>query len=81
MAAATVLGALLGDSIAFEDSTGVSIGNPVRHFTSFRAAAEEAGISRIYGGIHFPYGNLGGRSLGKCIGDRVTERARAAGLD
>jgi len=80
MAAATVLGSLIGDSVAFDDSTGLSIGNPVRHFTSFRAASEEAGISRIYGGIHFPYGNIGGRVLGKCVGEKVNERARAAGL-
>jgi membrane-associated phospholipid phosphatase len=78
-AAATVLGAMIGDSVAFEDSTDVSIGNGVRHFESFRAAAHEAGESRIYGGIHFPYGNMGGRALGECIGGKVVERMRASG--
>jgi hypothetical protein len=72
-AAAEVLTALLGDG-AFGDSTGLTIGHPVRRFDSFRAAAHEAGISRIYGGIHFGYGNLGGRALGECIGTKVVER-------
>ena len=76
-AAAEVLTALVGD-MPFEDSTSVSLGHAVRHFASFRAAAEEAGMSRIYGGIHFPTGNLGGRALGKCVGDKVVERFRAA---
>jgi len=77
-AAATVLGKALGDSVAFEDSTGISIGNGVRRFESFRAAAYEAGISRIYGGIHFPYGNMGGRALGECVGGKVVERLKVA---
>ena len=72
-AAGEVLTALLGDG-AFSDSTGLTIGHPVRRFESFRAAAHEAGQSRVYGGIHFGYGNLGGRSLGECIGSKVLER-------
>src|SRR5205085_9681128 len=57
-AAAEVLTAVVGEA-PFADSTGLSIGNAVRQFSSFRAAAAEAGLSRIYGGIHFPYGNVG----------------------
>lgn len=79
-AAASVLSAFFGDSVVFVDSTGLSIGTPIRRFTSFTAAAHEAGLSRIYGGIHFQYGNLGGRSLGECIGARVVERLNAARL-
>ncbi len=77
-AAATVLAAELGD-IAFDDSTGVTIGNPVRRFDSFTAAAREAGLSRIYGGIHFDYGNIGGRALGECVGRKVVERLKRTG--
>jgi len=76
-AAAAVLTAMLGDG-AFEDSTGLTIGNPVRRFESFRAAAHEAGESRVYGGIHFTYGNLGGRALGECVGAKVIERLEPA---
>jgi membrane-associated phospholipid phosphatase len=72
-AAAGVLTSLLGP-IPFEDSTNVSIGHPARPFDSFNAAAVEAGQSRIYGGIHFPSGNVEGRRLGECIAHRITER-------
>jgi membrane-associated phospholipid phosphatase len=77
-AAAEALTSLLG-TVAFDDSTGLTIGNPVRQFASFRDAAHEAGRSRIYGGIHFPYGDLGGRALGECIGTKVIERLHLAG--
>jgi hypothetical protein len=77
-AAAAVLTAVLGD-VPFDDSTGLSIGNAVRRFKTFAEASDEAGISRIYGGIHFPAGNVGGRSLGRCIGAKVAERLKVAG--
>ncbi len=76
-AAASVLTARFGE-IAFDDSTGLSIGNEVRRFPSFTAAADEAGMSRIYGGIHFSSGNVGGSVLGKCIGAKVVARFAAA---
>jgi membrane-associated phospholipid phosphatase len=71
-AAATVITAFLGAS-AFSDSTSVSLGHAVRQFPSFLAASEEAGMSRIFGGIHFPSGNEAGQVLGRCIGARVAE--------
>jgi membrane-associated phospholipid phosphatase len=77
-AAATVLTSLLGGG-AFDDSTGLTIGNPVRRFDSFDAAAREAGMSRLYAGIHFAYGNVGGRELGECVGAKVIERLAPQG--
>jgi hypothetical protein len=76
-AAAAVMTAMLGGA-AFEDSTNVALGHAVRRFASFTAAANEAGLSRIYGGIHFPSGNLVGRAVGECVGGRVANRLRAA---
>ena len=76
-AAAEVLSATFGDTVAFRDSTGLTIGSAIREFKSFRDAAHEAGQSRIYGGIHFQYGNLGGRALGECVGARTVERLTA----
>jgi hypothetical protein len=73
-AAATVLAGFFGtDQISF--STG-SDGLPgvTRSFTSFSQAAEEAGISRVYGGIHFPTANLNGQSCGYSIGKQVLSR-------
>lgn len=51
-AAAHVLTDLFG-AVAFTDRTHESAGLPARSFPSFTAAAEEAAISRLYGGIHF----------------------------
>ncbi len=76
-AAAEVLSAVFGDTVAFRDSTGLIIGSAVREFKSFREAAYEAGKSRLYGGIHFEYGNLGGRAVGECVGARTIERLKA----
>ena len=38
------------------------------------ALANEAAKSRVYGGIHFPSGNVSGRALGQCVGSKVIER-------
>ena len=77
-AAATVLTAFLGQR-PFSDSTSIGIGHKVRHFASFTDASVEAGLSRVYGGIHFPYGNESGRALGRCVGS-ATVRAFHAGI-
>jgi hypothetical protein len=42
---------------------------------TFSAAADEAGISRRYGGIHFEDGDLAGRAMGRLIGAKAFERA------
>ena len=76
-AAAAVISAVIGDA-PFDDSTSIALGHSVRRFESFRDAADEAGISRVYGGIHFNFGNAAGRSLGQCIGARTVERMHAA---
>ena len=40
----------------------------VRRFERFSDAAREAGVSRIYGGIHFPDANEMGLAAGSKIG-------------
>jgi hypothetical protein len=67
-AAATVLTAMLGDNFAFEDAAHADDGLPARKFPSFWAAAEEAGISRLYGGIHFRTAIERGLDQGRCVG-------------
>jgi membrane-associated phospholipid phosphatase len=74
-AAAGTMTAVLGAS-PFEDSTSVPLGHAVRKFNSLRDAALEAGVSRIYGGIHFPSGNVEGRNLGDCIASKVQARLK-----
>jgi hypothetical protein len=50
---------------------------------TFSEAADEAGMSRRYGGIHFEDGDLEGRAMGRRVGAQVYERAMAyfSGLD
>jgi hypothetical protein len=67
-AAALVLTALFGEGFAFDDRTHVADGLPVRSFPSFQAAAEEAALSRLYGGIHYRFGNQAGLEQGRCVG-------------
>ena len=42
---------------------------------TFTAAADEAGMSRRYGGIHFEHGDLAGRTLGRLVADKVWQKA------
>lgn len=43
---------------------------------TFSDAADEAGISRRYGGIHFVEGDLAGRAIGRRVGAKVWEKAQ-----
>jgi hypothetical protein len=43
---------------------------------TFTDAAEQAGMSRLYGGIHFMLGNLEGLKLGEAIGQNAWEKAQ-----
>jgi hypothetical protein len=67
-AAALVMTAFFGDNFAFEDATHSKDGLKPRAFKSFDAAAQEAGISRLYGGIHFRAAIEDGIAQGRCIG-------------
>lgn len=67
-AAAIVLTDLFGENFAFADSTEKEFGLPVRHFDSFKQAAEEAAMSRFYGGIHYLPAIVNGQEEGYAIG-------------
>ena len=79
-AAAATLTGVLGP-VPFEDSTSVTIGHAVRKFASFRAAAYEAGMSRIYGGIHYPSANVAGGDLGRCISAKILARFNGGAMN
>ena len=70
-AAAAVLTQFFGENIAFVDATHERDGLAPRKFASFWAAAQEAGISRLYGGIHFRAAIERGLDQGRCIGKAV----------
>jgi hypothetical protein len=70
-AAAVVLTDIFGTNFGFEDATHQADGLKPRRFASFWAAAEEAGISRLYGGIHYRTAIARGLDQGRCIGAYV----------
>ncbi len=79
-AAANVLTALLGNVpfTAYVDPVAASGSGLIdasliasRSFNSFDEAANEAGMSRVYGGIHFSFDNVAGMASGRSIGTYV----------
>ncbi len=75
-AAATVLTELFGKDYAFVDATEVPFGLPVRSFSSFHQASQEAAISRLYGGIHYRPAIDLGITQGQLVGKHVLKRIR-----
>lgn len=59
------------------EPTLASAAGTVLSWSTFSAAAQEAGESRLYGGIHFYEGNVAGLSLGRQVGAQAFERAQA----
>jgi PAP2 superfamily len=78
-AAATVLSDMFGLQ-RFTDTThadhGLTPAMAPRTFASFEEAAAEAAVSRLYGGIHYPFDNDDGFAAGQCIGRTILERVR-----
>jgi hypothetical protein len=64
-AAAISLCSLFGDSCAVTDDSYTDIGLKERNYTSLQNVAKEAGMSRLYGGIHYRYSIEQGFALGE----------------
>jgi hypothetical protein len=62
---------VLGDNVSFTDHSYDFRGYPSRSFKSLFAAGEEAGISRLYGGIHYLPSINAGLALAKDIGNKI----------
>jgi len=71
---AAVLTQLAGDAFSFTDTSEMEFGLPARTFRSFRQAAQEAAISRLYGGIHFRDAIENGMVQGERIGQYVIQK-------
>ena len=69
-AGATVLSSYFGNQFTF-DVTSESLAGVTRHFTSFSAAGEEAGLSRIYAGQHFRTDHVAGKGLGRKVAESI----------
>jgi hypothetical protein len=75
-AVAEVLTDIYGDNFNYTDTSETEFGIPARSFTSFRQAATEAALSRLYGGIHYRFDNVEGNKVGKRLGEMVVDRLR-----
>ncbi len=76
-AAAAILTAFFGPHefcITSDELLGLT-----RCFSSFNAAAEDAGLSRIYGGIHFQFSNKEGLLLGRKVAAHTLETLTKSG--
>ena len=68
---ATVLTHFLGNHFSFIDTSEKYFGLPERPFNSFHQAAQEAAVSRLYGGIHFRDACDEGATQGKKVGQFI----------
>ncbi len=72
-ASSQVLTQFLGTDAVTFTARSDSLPGVFRTFTSLAACAEEVGLSRIYGGIHYPIDNEEGKRTGGLVGDYVCE--------
>ncbi|MFN5134880.1 MAG: vanadium-dependent haloperoxidase [Chitinophagaceae bacterium] len=75
-AAAEAMTSIFGDKLSFTDTSLLEFGIKNRMIKSFRDAAAEAAMSRLYGGIHFRFDNEEGLAVGKKIGELILQRLK-----
>lgn len=86
-ASATVLQLMTGsDNFGYKETIPANFGRvepgvpavpTVISFKKFSDAADEAGMSRLYGGIHFKDDNTAGKLVGTAVGQLVYAKAKA----
>jgi len=71
-----ILTSIFGDNFSYTDDSEIPFGLPKRNFKSFKQAASEASISRLYGGIHYraaiENGVVQGTNLGNYINKEIS---------
>ncbi|NJM63441.1 MAG: vanadium-dependent haloperoxidase [Oscillatoriales cyanobacterium RU_3_3] len=72
-AADAVLTAFFGNNVSFTAVADPSVNLPPRNLKSFTEAAEEAGMSRVYGGAHWHSDNRDGLKAGRNLGKYVVD--------
>ncbi len=75
-AAAETMTSWFGDQLSFTDTSLLEFGIRSRVIKSFRAAAAEAAMSRLYGGIHYRFDNDEGLKAGKQVGELIVSRLK-----
>ncbi|MEJ7739678.1 MAG: vanadium-dependent haloperoxidase [Chitinophagaceae bacterium] len=73
-AASEVMTHFFGDNVSFTDTVELPYGLEPRKFNSFREAADEAAISRFYGGIHFMDAIKEGQKQGRRVGIHAIQK-------
>jgi hypothetical protein len=68
---AVILTHFFGNQFKYTDTVEVRFGLKARTYSSFEEAAEEASISRFYGGIHFMDAIENGQMQGNAVGKHV----------
>lgn len=76
---ATILTHYFGDRFKYTDDIEVRYGLAPRTFNSFMQAAQEAGVSRFYGGIHFMDAVDNGLEQGLQVGTWVLQKVETSG--
>ena len=72
--AATILTRLFGDHFSFLDTSDLEYIGMQRKFNSFLEAANEASISRVYGGIHYMSGITAGAEQGSKVANYIIQK-------
>lgn len=75
-AAAEVMTHFFTEKLSFTDTTLLEFGIRNQPIQSFRQAAKEASLSRLYGGIHYRFDNEAGAIAGKKVGELVLQRIK-----
>jgi PAP2 superfamily len=75
-AAAESMTAFFGDQLTFTDTSLLEFGIKSRTIVSFREAAKEAAMSRLYGGIHYRFDNDNANAAGIKLGEYIVGRIR-----
>jgi hypothetical protein len=75
-AAAETMTYWFGDKISFTDTSSLEFGIKSRQIVSFRDAAKEAAMSRLYGGIHYRFDNEHGTEAGQRLGEFIVQRLK-----
>ena len=75
-AAAEAMTKWFGDRLSFTDTSLLEFGVKNQEIKSFRGAAAEAALSRLYGGIHYRFDNDNGAAAGKKLGEFIVSRLK-----
>ncbi|RYE37285.1 MAG: phosphatase PAP2 family protein [Sphingobacteriaceae bacterium] len=74
--AAVMLTRLFGNNFSFQDTSDLHYIGMQRHYNSFVQAANEASISRFYGGIHYLNSVNVGADQGKQVSDYIIRKLK-----